>query len=324
MGRGLSPWLWSMPCGHAAMLSAPVTDARGSGRPPRMNRLLRSTLKLFMRRYPIYSGVMRIVKTKPLVALTRNSELMITRLRCGPRIVVDVSDYCGRPIYYWGDCDSRITHLCVDALRPGDTFLDIGANYGEIALAAAQRVGPSGAVHAFEPNPRIASLLRQSAAINGFPNLSVHEVALGSHDGEVRLQVPSENTGAASVCQVQDCEDRYLGEELDVQMRHAGDYLECLNLNNLRAVKIDVEGAEADILRHAEPLLRRLRPDLIAFESHDAHVPFFQRDVVRIVSGITPSFFQVVVEPRLGVRPKLAQIIRNADVGAGYDFVGFR
>ena len=53
-------------------------------------------------------------------------------------------------------------------LRPADVFIDIGANVGVMAFAAAKRVGPSGAVIAFEPNKDNARMLLKGIAKNGF------------------------------------------------------------------------------------------------------------------------------------------------------------
>lgn len=79
----------------------PVFRLRGRSTPlPKAERVLRSVLRALVRRYPINSGVMRIVNLHLLKALTRSPEIALVRLRNGPRIWVDISDYCGRPIYY--------------------------------------------------------------------------------------------------------------------------------------------------------------------------------------------------------------------------------
>lgn len=177
-------------------------------------------------------------------------------------------------------------------------------------------------MHAFEPNPKIASLLRRSANLNGFRNLHVHEVALGSQDEEVTLFVPNENTGAAST--QADCAGRGRGEHLLVKKLKTSRYLESLHLGRVKAIKIDVEGAEAEILCGAEPVLSAMRPDFIVFESHDKQIAFFERPVVRAIATMTPHFFQVVVTRRWGMRPKLKAILCDDDVDSGYDFVAFR
>ena len=281
----------------------------------------RALIRSLLMRFPIYSGVMRIVNSNPLKSLTSESEVAIAKLRTGQRVVVDVSDYCGRPIYYWGDYDARITQICVDALGPGDYMLDIGANYGEIALAAAAKVGKSGGVHAFEPNPRICKYLRRSVALNGFSNLFVHEVALGVTDGRTELIVPPENTGAGSLLSTgSDCTSEAYTFHT-VQVRAAGQYLNSLCIPSLAVVKLDVEGMEGVILESMKSVLIKYKPRLICFESHEVHVPFFDRVAVRTLAEIGFKFQQVVIEKRFSRRVRLAPVEDGKRLRFGYDFV---
>ena len=87
-----------------------------------------------------------MVNSRFIKWLTVEPEVVTTQLSSGEAIVVDISDYCGRVIYFWGDYDPRITRLCAGALKPGEAMLDIGANYGEIAMprrGRSARVAPS-------------------------------------------------------------------------------------------------------------------------------------------------------------------------------------
>jgi FkbM family methyltransferase len=79
-------------------------------------------------------------------------------------------------------------HLA-DALRPGMVVLDIGAHVGYYTLVAAQAVGPSGKVHAFEPCAETLSLLRTNVRTNGFANVEIHPFAAGSGDSKRTFHV---------------------------------------------------------------------------------------------------------------------------------------
>jgi FkbM family methyltransferase len=198
--------------------------------------------------------------------------------------------------------------------------LDIGANYGEVALAAASRVGPRGRVHAFEPNSRIGRFLKVSAELNGFTNLSVHEIALGNSDRVAELAVPEGNTGAGSLTLRSDSRESEGAWSETVRIVDAGKFLGSLNLSSVDVVKIDVEGMEAEVFESMQWLLRKFRPRLIIFESHD-EIPFFERDSVKILLGLGYSFSQLVVDRRLATRPKTVPIKGNGDVRSGYDFL---
>jgi FkbM family methyltransferase len=236
--------------------------------------------------------------------------------------VVDISDYDGRPIYFWGDHDPRVTRACVDSLRPGEVFLDIGANFGEVALAAAAKVGPSGAVHAFEPNERIAAYLRRSAALNGFSHLFVHQVALGSTDGEAELFGPAGHSGAASVLASNETDalDRSVSYG-KVAIRNAGSYVREVCDRPISAMKIDAEGSEGPILESMEAILREDRPRMICFESHNSGTPFFERESVRCLNQIGYRFEQIVIDATFSLKPKLADVLPGHALLCGHDFV---
>ena len=288
------------------------------------SRAMRSCIRALVRCYPMHSGVMRLINVPLLKRLTSAPEVVITRLRGGERIIVDVSDYCGRPIYYWGDYDRRVTQICVDVLSPGDYMLDIGANYGEVALAAASRVGPEGAVHAFEPNPRIWRYLQVSAELNGLSNLHVHNVALGEDNGTVQLAVPDGNSGAAFIQHDAGCTGEKSAKNVPVQMRNAAEFIEQLELPALSVIKLDVEGMEPNILRAMSAILKRYEPRMIVFESHETDVPFFERESVKFLKEMRYAFYQLSIARTLKTRPVLIPVLVSEDVSSGYDFIAMR
>jgi hypothetical protein len=148
----------------------------------------------------------------------------------------------------------------------------------------------------------------------------VHEIALGNSDRVAELAVPEGNTGAASLirrCETRGSEGRAIET---VTIRDAGQFLESLNLPSIDVVKIDVEGMEAEVFGSIHGLLRRFRPRLIVFESHE-EIPFFERNAVRILMGLAYKFSQLVVDRRVAARPKTLPITNDGDVRSGYDFL---
>ena len=102
----------------------------------------------------------------------------MTTTRDGLRMRVRFPDKIQKHIYLFGVWEPSITRFVNNRLRPGDLFVDIGANVGYYALLAAKRVGPSGAVVAIEASPSIACRLRENIALNGFTNIEVVEAAV--------------------------------------------------------------------------------------------------------------------------------------------------
>ncbi len=76
-------------------------------------------------------------------------------------------------------------------LKPGDVFVDIGANCGLFVVFAARKVGPRGRVIAIEPLPPMLARLKFNAAANGFANVSVFETAVGEAAGKATIHVSS-------------------------------------------------------------------------------------------------------------------------------------
>lgn len=187
------------------------------------------------------------------------------RLRCGPLLLVRPDEHIGRTVFYFGDLEPKLSWVCTHVLRPGDTAVDVGANYGVITLLAAHAVGHSGRVHAFEPQPGVADLLRKSVARNAMSQVTVHELALSDADGRLDLQVPEHNLGAASL-------SRSLsgpGATFTVDAKESGPCLADLDLGPVRLMKIDIEGHEPAFLRGAQGYLAASPPDVIVFESND-------------------------------------------------------
>jgi FkbM family methyltransferase len=175
-------------------------------------------------------------------------------------------------------------------VRPGDIVLDIGANLGMVSLILSAMVGPSGQVHAFEPNPNMQSLMRDAIARNDIHNVILHPIALGSQAGEVMLSVPRGNAGAASVVAA-----RGLSESADipVQMRTLSSVMAEHDVDRIRLVKIDVEGFESEVLTGAIGLFSRAQPDAIIFEVNDLEGDVRHHPTFHLLSRSGYGFFSL-------------------------------
>ncbi len=150
-------------------------------------------------------------------------------------------------------------------LKPGMTFFDIGANVGFFSVIAARLVGPAGQVIAFEPLPANARALLHNARLNGFRNLAVRQEALAASDGEAAFLLSAEPTwgklsGAGKPPDRQD-------GEMTVAVRRLDNVIKREGLPEPDVMKIDVEGAEIDLLAGAERTLLERRP-VILMELH--------------------------------------------------------
>jgi FkbM family methyltransferase len=140
-------------------------------------------------------------------------------------------------------------------VRSGDVVYDLGANVGFYTLLAAKLAGPTGRVVAFEPVPRNLGYLRRHLALNQCENVSVVAAAVSDRSGTARFRDgPAHTVGTLARDE----------RGYDVQVVALDDYCAA---PAPRVIKIDVEGAEADVLRGAARVLREARP-IVLLSTH--------------------------------------------------------
>jgi len=167
--------------------------------------------------------------------------------------------------------EEAVLRSIASILRPGDAFIDVGANFGFHTLVGASCVGDSGMVVAIEPVPANCALLRRNVALNGFDRC-VRIVAMAASDAagqRVALHGVQEGVSvAASIARHEGC-----GSAIVVETTTLDECLASIDAP-LRLVKIDVEGAEHGVIRGAERMLRERRPMLLV-EVHEFALPDF-------------------------------------------------
>jgi FkbM family methyltransferase len=136
----------------------------------------------------------------------------------------------------------RIHRLLDRFVEPGSTVVDVGANIGYNAIHAARRAGPRGRVVALEPTPDNLEVLRRNVAAAGLANVTIEPVAAGSLAAERDLFVRGAKSAVNSLFPTS-C----YAAVTDV-LRVPVVPLDALVAGDVDVVKIDVEGAELDVL----------------------------------------------------------------------------
>lgn len=152
---------------------------------------------------------------------------------------------------FLGTFEPAETALFAARLRQGLTVVDVGANVGYYSLLAASRVGPSGSVYAFEPDPVSAERLSRTVRRNAIHQISVQEVGLGDSAGNIELFIPVVE-GNRTPTMVPHGHRNVVSvpiTTLDTFCANRG-------IPRIDVLKIDVEGFEPDVLRGADRLLR--------------------------------------------------------------------
>jgi FkbM family methyltransferase len=163
-------------------------------------------------------------------------------------------------IYVGGAFEPNEFAFLGELLRPGMTFVDVGANDGVYTLFAARRVSPGGRVVAFEPSGREYDRLVANISLNRLDNVEALRAAVSDRDGEGTIAVAGYgheglNTLGHAVANEQ---VETIGHERVELVRL--DSVLSARLSRLDVLKIDAEGAELQVLEGAQETLERFRP----------------------------------------------------------------
>jgi FkbM family methyltransferase len=161
---------------------------------------------------------------------------------------------------YFHDCEPDTAALLRRLLRPGDRFLDCGANLGFYTLLAATLVGPSGHVDAVEPTPATYGRLGDNVALNRLGNVTTHQLALGATMGRASVFGLSDDNHGMNLVAPANSEGALVGT-CDVETIDG--LVERGVIPRPAVMKIDVEGSELALLRGAEQLLRNAPPVIV-------------------------------------------------------------
>ncbi|HEX5064618.1 MAG TPA: FkbM family methyltransferase [Myxococcota bacterium] len=196
------------------------------------------------------------------------ARLLGRRLLLGPRGVVETDsgvaiavdrsniDFFAELQKRNGAWDPHVTDACLRLLAGRAVFYDVGANSGYVALEVAARA-PGVEVIAFEPQPGLAHNIAVSSALNRLTNVRVYAAMLGSRDGTGTIFLAPQSIHASAVA-------RYEGSPSIACPSASIDALvESGGLPPPDLIKIDVEGAEADVFAGAVRTIRHHRPALV-------------------------------------------------------------
>jgi FkbM family methyltransferase len=168
----------------------------------------------------------------------------------------NTADFLPNVVRVFGRWEPAMTTFLTNRLTPGRVFVDVGANIGWFDLVAAPLVGPDGGVVGIEASPAIHRRLVDQISANGLTNVRTVNEAVGAAAGWVHIvDGPSWNSAQSAV--VADVERR----AGSVVCRTLDEILTADEIKACRVVKIDVEGAEFEVVRGLGPLLDTLPGD---------------------------------------------------------------
>lgn len=220
---------------HAALATAKQIVAHPENRGRRASR---------MARWVVWQGWQRLVKRPWTLTL-----------HDGVRMICHPHDNTTSLVLKYGLFDAQEMRFLLAWLRPGDTFVDVGANVAPYSLlAAAVR---DARVVAFEPGTLARRTARANIDLNGVGGrIALEAAAVSDADGEALLTTDRWATNALATAD-------YPGGLEQVRTITLDSYDAAHGLGDVTLLKVDVEGHEAPVIRGASELISRCRPALI-------------------------------------------------------------
>jgi FkbM family methyltransferase len=181
----------------------------------------------------------------------------------GLRIYLYPREEICRSIFLTGYYEPNQFIFLDKTLKPGMTFIDVGANMGLYALFAAKKVGPQGFVLAIEPSSREFDRLKKNVQINALTRIHLLQIAVSNCQTESELLIaveehPGHNTLGAFGYEVVTLQKKEL-----VRVERLDSLIQQEKLSRVDVVKMDIEGAEFFALQGAMDILANFHPVLI-------------------------------------------------------------
>ena len=204
---------------------------------------------------------------------------------------------------------SDIFFRSVYRLPPGEirTIIDAGSNIGLSALYFRWRA-PEAHIICFEPNPEAFALLQRNIEGNAMKGVELHQLALGSEEGTTTLFLGNTLTADNSATTMR---GDAKGRSVEVKQRKLSDFLS----GPVDFLKMDIEGAEGDVLEELEragklSLIKRMAIEFHIYEAGGGYpmgkfLSILDRNDFRYVC--TPSFSDIEHPSKKGMRTYIIQ-----------------
>ena len=217
-----------------------------------MQTIFSTSYRLYRRHFA------RFLKSKPMYPLTRAANHFLLRA-VFPRmrkksvtiddhfILLDPRDSLRLSVY--GVYEPFESQLIQQETNPGSVVVDIGANIGYYTLMLARRVGESGRVFAFEPDPTNFALLKKNVEANGYRNVVLEQKAVSNATGKLKLYMSDESAGDHRIYDTGDAR-----RMIEIEAITLDDYFAQQGIA-VNCIKMDIQGAEWVALQGMSALL---------------------------------------------------------------------
>lgn len=228
----------------------------------------------------------------------------------GTSVRLRMGDDFSRLLYITGCYEPNEFWFLSQVLQPGMTVVDAGANVGLYAVFCGRRVGPDGAVWAFEPSPREFAGLVDTVARNQAGVVRPVPVALSDRDGVAELRVAEAGHSGQSTLGGFAYPVGLAGTEA-VPVRTLDTFVRTVGVARVDVVKMDVEGTELALIRGGREVIARDRP-VILFEANDRALELQGASTAALLAELTGLGYELYTLADDGLfRPAAGRVSDN-------------
>jgi FkbM family methyltransferase len=178
--------------------------------------------------------------------------------------------------------------------KPGDIVVDVGAHIGLYSLIAAKRVGTSGKVIAIEPDPENYNLLQRNIELNKLTNVTILERAAFSSNSKLKLYLPGKERGFTKLSTIM-ANRAVTANFLEIDATTLDHLMLMQEITQVNWIKIDVEGAELEVLKGATVTLSVSKDIALLIEVHNVSNMDLHSAIVKFLQ---PYEFHIEFERR--------------------------
>lgn len=189
----------------------------------------------------------------------RGVDLVVPMNEEGLVCFVNSKDLIGWKILFFGSYEQETNAILKKYVRDTDIVVEAGANIGSESVLLS-RYAAHGHVYCFEPNPYSFERLEINIRINELKNVSAFETALGEKDDSIRFHIYPKsfyNSGMSS--KYMDTQDT---REITVKQSTLDTFVQDQDLERVDFIKMDIQGAEMDLILGAAETIRKFRPKI--------------------------------------------------------------
>lgn len=187
--------------------------------------------------------------------------------------------------YLLGSYEEDLSRRIQKQVKEGKRLVDIGANAGYFSLIAA-RNGKAEINHiAVEPFPANVQLLQSHLKENNISNVLIEEIAIADKSGEIEFS----NTPNLAANTYKSESSIFSKNVIKVRAEDLDSFSERHHLDSNCLIKIDVEGAEFDVLKGGKNFLQTHHPNIV-LATHDCHVKGVRDDCLNFLNSIGYSY----------------------------------